>query len=261
MEIIIRPNSQEVAILGAKVIAQKVKEKPDCVLGLATGRTPVALYQELIRMHREEGLDFSQVSTFNLDEYVGLAADHNQSYRWFMNENFFDHINIKKENTHVPNGMAECLREECRNYERKIADAGGIDVQLLGIGSNGHIGFNEPTGSLNSRTWVKILSKSTITDNSDLFDKLEDVPRYCLTMGIGTILEARKCLVLANGHRKSKAVSEMIEGPISSMCPASALQYHQQVTAIFDEEAAARLNYADHYRWIDENKLTWQRYD
>ncbi|MCX6935564.1 MAG: glucosamine-6-phosphate deaminase, partial [Verrucomicrobia bacterium] len=158
MEILIQPDGKTGCLLGARVIARKIREKPDCVLGLATGRTPLRLYGELVRMHREEKLDFCRVTTFNLDEYVGLAPSHPQSYRHFMEENFFSHVNIDSSRTHVPEGTATDLRQACRDYERAIRDAGGIDLQLLGLGNNGHIGFNEPTGSLNSRTWIKILS-------------------------------------------------------------------------------------------------------
>ena len=261
MEVIIVENAEKASELAAKVIAKQVREKPKSVLGLATGRTPLQTYRNLIRMHREEGLSFADVTTFNLDEYVGLSPQHPQSYRYFMDAELFSQIDIPSENTHLPKGFSDHPREECRTYERMIQEAGGIDLQVLGLGSNGHIGFNEPTGSLNSRTWVKILSENTIKDNGDLFDDPDEVPRYCLTMGIGTIMEARRILVLAFGHRKAPAVAGMIEGAITSMCPASALQFHQRVIAIIDEEAAARLDHSAHYKWIDRHKLPWQRYD
>jgi len=261
MEVLIRPTPEAASVLGAKIVAEKVREQPDAVLGLATGRSPIRLYDELIRMHREEGLDFSRVTTFNLDEYVGLSPEHPQSYRFFMEERLFRHINIKPENTHLPNGVADDLREACRDYERRIEAAGGIDLQLLGLGSNGHIGFNEPTGSLNSRTWIKILSQQTIEDNAELFDDPDEVPRHCLTMGVGTIMEAERCLVLAFGHGKAKAVASVVEGGLTAMCPGSALQMHPRSMVLIDEDAAARLDHADHYRWIDRNKLPWQRYD
>src|SRR5436305_741007 len=169
MEVLIRDSAETGCILGAKILATVVREKPDAVLGLATGRTPLRLYQELIRLHRSEGLDFSRVTTFNLDEYVGLPSSHEQSYRYFMQENLFRHINIDLRKTNVPDGTARDLHAECRAYEDKIIAAGGIDLQLLGLGRNGHIGFNEPTGSLRSRTWVKILSEQTLRDNSEGF--------------------------------------------------------------------------------------------
>jgi len=261
MEVIIRPNADAGCVLGAKMIARLVRDKPNCVLGLATGRTPLRLYQELIRQHREEGLDFSRVTTFNLDEYVGLPATHDQSYRHFMRENFFRHINIDQARTHVPDGTAADLHAECRGYEQRIADAGGIDLQLLGLGRNGHIGFNEPSGSLRSRTWIKILSEQTLRDNSDAFHAPAAMPRHAITMGVGTILDARRCLLLAFGPAKTRAVERMIEGPLAAICPASALQLHPRATVIVDEASASALQYADHYRWIDANKLPWQRYD
>src|SRR5471030_2707007 len=209
MEVLIRDNAETGCVLGANIIARVVREKPNAVLGLATGRTPLRLYQELIRLHRNEGLDFSRVTTFNLDEYVGLPADHDHSYRWFMRENLFRHLNIDQQRTHVPDCTAADLHAECRDYEKKIEAAGGIDLQLLGLGRNGHIGFNEPTGSLRSRTWVKILSEQTLRDNSAVFGSLDDMPKHALTMGIGTILDAKRCLLLAFGPPKARAVEQM----------------------------------------------------
>jgi glucosamine-6-phosphate deaminase len=259
MEVIIRDSAETGCILGAKIIANVVRDKPNAVLGLATGRTPLRLYQELIRLHRDEGLDFSLVTTFNLDEYVGLPATHDQSYRYFMQENLFRHINIDVRRTNVPNGTAKDLQAECRGYEERIAQAGGIDIQLLGLGRNGHIGFNEPTGSLRSRTWIKILSEQTLKDNSEVFGSLEAMPKHAITMGIGTILDARRCLLLAFGPAKVRAVEHMVEGPLSAICPGSALQLHPRATVILDENSAAGLHYADHYRWIDKHKLDWQK--
>ena len=261
MEVLIRDNADAGCVLGAKIIARVVREKPDAVLGLATGRTPLRLYQELIRMHREEGLDFSRVTTFNLDEYVGLPATHDQSYRYFMRENLFQHINIDQKRTHVPDVTAADLHAECRSYEKRIEAAGGIDLQLLGLGRNGHIGFNEPTGSLRSRTGVKILSEQTLKDNSAVFGSLAAMPKHALTMGIGTILDARRIILLAFGPAKVRAVEHMVEGPLAAICPGSALQMHPRATVILDENSAAGLHYADHYRWIDSQKLPWQRYD
>ncbi|MDB6128043.1 MAG: nagB, partial [Verrucomicrobia bacterium] len=216
MEVIIRKDAETGCLLGAKIIARLVREKPTSVLGLATGRTPLRLYQELIRMHRDEGLDFSRITTFNLDEYVGLPETNDQSYHYFMRENFFRHINIDLRRTHVPNGIAADLHDECRDYEKRIIEAGGIDLQLLGLGRNGHIGFNEPSGSLRSRTWIKILSEQTLEDNSDVFGPRGGMPRYAITMGIGTILDARRCLLLAFGPPKTRAVERMIEGPLAA---------------------------------------------
>jgi len=261
VEIIVQENREKASLLAAKVMAKQVREKPESVLGFATGRTPQGMYRELVRLHQEEGLSFKEASSFNLDEYIGLSPEHPQSYHHFMNEELFKHIDIEPKRTRLPRGDSERPRLECVAYEDAIKEAGGIDLQVLGLGANGHIGFNEPTGSLNSRTWVKILSENTIRDNSDLFDDPAEVPRHCITMGVGTIMEAERILVLAFGHHKAKAVADMIEGPLTAMCPASALQFHRRVIVIVDEEAAARLDNAEHYRWIDQNKLPWQRYD
>jgi glucosamine-6-phosphate deaminase len=260
MEVLIRDTAEEVSLLGAQIAALLLRRRPHCVLGLATGRTPLRLYGELIRLHQKEGLDFSQVTTFNLDEYVGLSPEHPQSYHYYMRENLFRHVNIPMAATHVPDGYTGDLRQNCKDYEKTIVDAGGIDLQLLGIGANGHIGFNEPTGSLRSRTWIKILSEKTLKDNASNFSSPDEQPRHVVTMGIGTILEARHCVVLACGSQKSIAVKAMIEGPLSAMCPASALQLHPRVTVIIDAAAAARLDHLEHYRWIEQHKLDWQKY-
>lgn len=261
MEVLIRDDDDGGSRLAAAVVAKLVREKPNAVLGLATGRTPLLLYQELVRLHREDGLSFRGVTTFNLDEYVGLPPNHSQSYRRFMDENLFRHIDVDPVRTHVPDGMASDLHAECRRYEEGISAAGGIDLQVLGVGRNGHIGFNEPTGSLRSRTWLKILSEQTLKDNGPAFGSMDAMPRHALTMGIGTILDARHCLLLAFGPAKVRAVAEMIEGPISAMWPATALQLHPRVTVIVDEAAAGGLRYADHYRWVDRHRLEWQRWE
>ncbi len=261
MEVLIRDNADAGCLLAARIIARLVREKPNAVLGLATGRTPLCLYQELIRQHREEGLSFREVTTFNLDEYVGLPATHAQSYRFFMDDNFFRHIDIDRARTHVPDGTAADLHAECRGYEERIAAAGGIDLQLLGLGRNGHIGFNEPTGSLRSRTWIKILSEQTLRDNSAVFGDFATMPRHAITMGVGTILDAERVLLLAFGPAKVRAVVDMVEGPLAAVCPASALQLHPRATVLLDEPSAAGLRFADHYRWIDRHKLDWQRHE
>jgi glucosamine-6-phosphate deaminase len=228
MEIIIQPTPAEASVIAARIIAQLVRRKPDCVLGLATGSTPVATYKELIRMHREEGLDFSHVTTFNLDEYVGLPPEHAQSYHEFMRENLFRHINVNPQRIHIPNGMAADVPRQCAEYEESIRAAGGIDLQILGIGSDGHIGFNEPTSSLASRTRIKTLTERTRQDNARFFDNdLSQVPMHCITMGVGTIMECRQVLLLAFGANKANAVAEAVEGPISAMNPASILQMHE----------------------------------
>ncbi len=254
MEVIIKKTYEEISREGAEIIRDELKKKPDMVLGLATGSTPLGLYRELVKMHKEEGLDFSQVTTFNLDEYVGLPPDHQQSYRYFMNENLFDHINIKMENTHVPDGMAENLEKHCEEYEEEIKKAGGIDLQVLGIGSDGHIAFNEPFSSLASRTRVKTLMKQTIEDNSRFFEKEEDVPIFAITMGIGSIMESRKALLFANGGKKAEVIAKAIEGPVTSRVTASMLQLHPAVIYLLDSNAASKLENRDYYDWVYENK-------
>jgi glucosamine-6-phosphate deaminase len=241
MEVIVKDNYDEMSKLAARLIADVVRQKPRCVLGLATGSTPLGTYQELIRLHKEEGLDFSQVVTFNLDEYIGLPPEHDQSYHYFMHENLFDHINIPPSNIHLPPGMEEDIVAACERYEQMIRDAGGIDIQLLGIGANGHIAFNEPGSSLGSRTRIKTLDQKTIEDNSRFFDRIEDVPRYAVTMGIGTIMDSRFLLLLANKANKAHAISITVEGPVTALVPATIVQLHPHATIIVDQEAAAEL--------------------
>jgi len=252
MRVIITKNYDEMSKEAAKIVVDLIRKKPKCVLGLATGSTPVGLYKELVRMHKEEGLDFSKVVTFNLDEYYGLSPDHPQSYRYFMDVNLFNGINIKKENTHVPNGKVpvEKIEEYCKNYEEMIKKAGGIDLQVLGIGGDGHIGFNEPGSPIFSRTRLVALDEQTIKDNSRFFEKIEDVPRFALTMGVGTILEAKEIIFLASGEKKAEVVAKAIEGPITSQITASALQLHPRVTVILDEAAASKLKRKEYYKFV-----------
>ena len=241
MEVIVKADYDAMSKCAAEVVAEVIRNKPRAVIGLATGSSPIGLYKELIRMHKEEGLDFSQVVTFNLDEYVGLEPTHDQSYRYFMNDNLFNHINIPIENTNVPDGLADDIAEGCAEYEDKILDNGGIDIQVLGIGGNGHIAFNEPGSSLASRTRVKTLNDETITDNARFFEKKEDVPRFAVTMGIGTIMDARKVVLVANKANKAVGVANLVEGPITASCPASILQVHENVVVVTDKDAAANL--------------------
>ncbi len=224
------------------------------MLGLATGSTPVGTYQALVRKHNEEGLDFSKVITFNLDEYLDLPPSHDQSYRYFMDQHLLNHINVDARNIHVPYGHAEDVEEFCDWYEAEIVRSGGIDLQLLGIGGDGHIAFNEPGSSLGSRTRLKTLTKQTIEDNARFFDRAEDVPRFAITMGVGTIMEAKEIIMLASGAKKATIVAEAIEGPITAQVSASVLQMHPHVTVIVDKEAGAKLKRADYYRWIFQEK-------
>lgn len=255
MRVIIQSSPEEASRRAAGVIAEMVTKKPNCVLGMATGSTPLLLYRELIRLHREEGLDFSQVSTFNLDEYVGLGPMHPQSYRHFMNQNLFEQINIDPSRTHVPDGRALDFDTHCRLYEQKIKDIGGIDLQILGVGTDGHIAFNEPGSSLGSRTRLKTLASETIRDNARFFGGEDKVPRLAITMGIGTILESRRCLFLAFGAHKALAVRDTVEGPITAQVTASALQLHREVIGLFDEAAARLLVRRDYYADVERAQL------
>ena len=255
MEIIIQPDQSAAIRVAAQVIARVLKEKPNAVLGLATGSSPVLLYRQLIDMK----LDWSQVRSFNLDEYVGLPPTHSQSYHHFMQENLFKHVNIRPENTHIPDGQAKDIPGFCQDYEKKIADAGGIDLQILGIGTDGHIAFNEPSSSLVSRTRIKTLTPETRRDNARFFESEADVPMYAITMGVGTIMEARKIVLLAFGENKTDAVAGALEGPVSSSNTASILQMHPDARFYLDPAAAGGLKRADYYRWLYDNKPDWQR--
>jgi glucosamine-6-phosphate deaminase len=253
MLVMLKTNRDELNREAARIIASAVRRDPSLTLGLATGSTTIGVYAELARMHREEGLDFSKVVTFNLDEYVGLPADHPQSFRYFMQENLFSHINVDPANIHIPDGTCRGNYDEyCASYEKSIRQAGGIDLQILGIGRNGHIGFNEPASSLGSRTRLKALTRETLEDNRKFFASVEEMPKCAITVGIGTILEARRIVLLAAGSSKAKAVARAIEGPITASVTASALQLHPDVTFIVNEEAAAELAQKDYYRRILE---------
>ncbi|WP_312112261.1 glucosamine-6-phosphate deaminase [Brevibacillus reuszeri] len=244
MKLIIVKDYGELGKKAAGLVADEVKSNPKVVLGLATGGTPVGMYRELIKLHQEESIDFSQASSFNLDEYVGLAATHPQSYRAYMQENLFDHINLPAGHTHVPTGDAADLQQECASYETAIREAGGIDIQVLGIGNNGHIGFNEPGSSVESTTRVVQLTESTIEANARYFASIEEVPTQAISMGIKTILGAKKVVLLASGETKAEAVRLMLEGEATADVPASLLQHHQDVTVIVDEAAASQLTVA-----------------
>jgi len=254
MEVKIKPTYEEMSKAAALEVARLLNTKPDAVLGMATGSTPLGLYQELVRMHREEGLDFSQVTTFNLDEYVGLAPNHSQSYHYFMHEHFFQHVNVPKQHIYIPSGNTSNYAAFCAWYEQRIEECGGIDIQILGIGSDGHVAFNEPGSSLTSRTRLKTLARQTIEDNARFFDKPEDVPIYAITMGVGTILEAKQLLLLANGENKAWAVGAAIEGPVTGMVTASALQMHPSAMVFMDDPAAGQLKMREYYDWIEERR-------
>jgi len=231
----------ELSSKAAQLITEQIIKKKNSVLGLATGSTPIGVYQELIGKFQKGELDFSEVITFNLDEYYGLSPEHPQSYYFFMWDIFFKHINIKKENVHLLNGVTENVDKECKQYEDLIKKNGGIDLQILGIGDNGHIGFNEPDVSLNTKTHLVNLTAKTIKANSRFFNDVQEVPRQAITMGIGTIMRARKIILLASGKRKAKVIERTINGPVNTKVPASVLQLHNDVTIVVDQKAASRL--------------------
>ena len=237
----------------ARIIAASVRRKPSLVLGLATGSTTLGMYRELVRMHLEDALDFSKAMTFNLDEYIGLTPEHPRSFHFFMQRNFFSRVNVPQAHIQIPDGTIRNGYEEyCATYEAAIQAAGGIDLQILGIGRDGHIGFNEPASSLGSRTRPKTLSRTTLDDNQRDFSPGEEMPTAAITMGIGTILEARHIVLLASGAAKAKAVAKAIEGPITASVSASALQLHPDVTFLVDEGAAKELAQTDYYRRVME---------
>jgi len=252
MRVVILPTADDVARYCAQQIIQQVQQKPNAVLGLATGSTPIASYKKLIRACDDKELSFAKASSFNLDEYIGLAPDHPQSYRYFMNQELFHHIDIKLENTFIPNGSNTDFEKNCQSYEEQILQKGGIDLQLLGIGENGHIGFNEPSSSLNSRTRVKTLSPQTIANNAHFFKVGETQPQLAITMGIGTIMETKRVILLATGSQKKQAVADLIEGPISAFSPASMLQMHPKAMIIIDQSAAELLTLKDYYLHVEE---------
>ncbi len=257
MELVIRPDADSAAHLVAALIAKALREKPHLVLGLATGRTMERVYAHLVRMHKDEGLDFSLCRTFNLDEYIGIPPEHPGSYRFYMNRHLFSQINIDIRNTFLPNGMASDLKAACRHYEELIAEFGGIDLQLLGIGSDGHIGFNESLSALKSRTRDKALAPSTIEVNRTLFDDPKEMPMRAITMGVGTILDARAILLLVTGSTKADILAKAVEGPITSMVSATALQLHPRCRVIVDEHAAVKLQAQAYYRRIFDTEPEW----
>lgn len=241
MRIIIAKNYDELSKMAAAQIANLINEKPNCVLGLATGSSPIGMYKELIKLNKEGEINFSKVTTINLDEYRGLSNENPQSYRYFMDVNLFNHINIDKNKTFVPNGMTEDIEKECKEYDERIEKLGGMDLQVLGIGHNGHIGFNEPSDYLNLGTHLTNLSKDTIDANSRFFKTVEEVPTQAITMGLGGIMKAKKILLLANGEKKADIIAKLVEGKISTRVPASILQVHSNVLIIVDEAAGLRL--------------------
>jgi len=254
MEVIIKTNYDLMCDETVGLIHKAWQKKKNLVMGLATGKTPLGVYEGLIRLYGERRMDFSEVIAFGLDEYLGLGEDHPESFAFYLKKNLYQHVNIKKENILGLEGFPENIENHCQEYEDRIKDVGGIDIQILGIGKNGHIGFNEPSSSLASRTRIKTLTRETIDANTRFFQDVNEIPRYCLTMGIGTIIESGTVILLASGKDKSLAIQQSIEGPISATVPASILQLHPQVKFICDEDAASQLSRKDYYKWVYDHK-------
>lgn len=261
MEIVICKDPAEVGRVAAARVAKVAREVgPGVVLGVATGSSPLALYDELAAMVRAGTLDLSQASAFALDEYVGMPIGHPESYSEVIRRTVTEPLQMDPARVRTPDGHAEDLMGAAKAYDQAIADAGGIDVQILGIGSNGHIGFNEPASSLSSRTRVKTLTKQTRIDNARFFDgDIDQVPVYCVTQGLGTILDARSCVLVAQGAGKADAIAKIVEGPVTASVPGSVLQLHEHALVVVDEQAAAKLENADYYRYIYETKPDWQK--
>jgi glucosamine-6-phosphate deaminase len=262
MEIAIFKDSKQASQAASSLIARSINQKANhIVLGLATGQTPTQTYAELIKLHLRGRLSFKGVTSFNLDEYVGIADSDPRSYNSYMQTHLFGKIDIDPSRCHIPNGMNLDTEAECHSYEKKIQEAGGIDLQVLGLGQDAHLGFNEPSSSLASRTRLKTLTEDTRRANAAYFESIEHVPKHVLTMGLGTILEARHCVLLAFGRNKSDSVERMVEGPISASVPASILQMHPKCTVILDQDAAANLKRKDYYVEVFESKPIWQRWE
>ena len=242
MRIIKAPDYQSMSRMAANIISAQIIMKPKCVLGLATGSTPLGIYAQLIDWYKKGDLDFSEVQTINLDEYKGLAPDNDQSYRYFMNQNLFNHINIDMKNTYVPDGLEMDSEKACNDYNNIILNSGGVYMQLLGLGNNGHIGFNEPGEAFEKMTHCVKLTDSTVQANSRFFETIDEVPKEAYTMGIKSIMQARKIVVVVNGSKKAQIVKEAFFGPVTPKVPASVLQLHNDVTLVGDEEALALLD-------------------
>jgi glucosamine-6-phosphate deaminase len=258
VEVVILPDAAAVARLAADAIAALLTRRPDAVLGLATGSSPLGVYDELATRCAAGRVSFTQATAFLLDEYVGLPAGHSQSYRQVIERELVDRVDLRSSAVHGPDGSASDLPAACRAYEQAIADAGGVDLQLLGIGTDGHVAFNEPSSSLASRTRLKTLTEQTRKDNARFFDSADEVPHHVLTQGLGTIGEARHVVLLATGAGKSAAVRDMVEGPVSALCPASVLQLHPHASVLLDEDAARDLTLADYFRETWAAKPSWQ---
>ena len=246
MRIIVCENYEEVSKKAAQMILSQVTLKPNSVLGLATGSTPIGMYENLVNLNKKGDIDFSEVRTFNLDEYYNLPKENNQSYHYFMHQNLFNHININSENIHIPNGMTNDVNAECERYDELIKESGGIDIQVLGIGNNAHIGFNEPTINFEKGTHLVELDDSTIEANSRFFDNIEDVPKKAITMGVGSIFKSRKIMLIATGENKAEAIYNTVYGKVVPEVPASILQFHSDIVLILDKDAAKLLKEEDY---------------
>ncbi|HEY9356434.1 MAG TPA: glucosamine-6-phosphate deaminase [Arthrobacter sp.] len=257
MEVVILPGSRQIGQLAADAVEALLRRKPGAVLGLATGSSPLPVYNELAVRH-ERGLDFSAAHAFALDEYVGLEPGHPESYREVIRREFTNRVNIRPENVHTPDGAAADIPAACQAYEDRMRSMGGVDLQFLGVGTDGHIGFNEPGSSFASRTRIKSLIEQTRRDNARFFGSLAEVPHHVITQGLGTILEARHVVLIATGAQKAPTVRDFVEGPVSAICPASVLQFHPHATVLLDEAAASSLKLADFYRHTYDNKPAWQ---
>jgi glucosamine-6-phosphate deaminase len=258
VEVIVVPTADAACLRAARIVARLLRAKPEAALALPTGTTPRAIYAELVRQHRDEGLSFARAAAFSLDEYVGLPPDHPGSFRRAMHEALYRHVDLPPDRAHAPDGQAADLAAAGARYEAAIVAAGGLDLALLGLGTDGHIAFNEPTSSFGSRTRLKTLADETRAANQSAFGD-EPVPRHALTVGIATILSARRCLLVAFGAAKATAVARMVEGPQAALVPASALQLHPQATVIVDEAAAEGLALRSYYDVVAAAKPAWQR--
>ncbi|NFS10443.1 glucosamine-6-phosphate deaminase [Clostridium botulinum] len=246
MKILVCENYDKLSEKAAQIIMSQITLKSNSILGLATGSTPIGMYKKLVEMYENKMIDFSDVKTFNLDEYQNLPISNDQSYHYFMDDNLFNYINVKRENIHIPNGMANDIENECIEYDNLIKEAGGIDIQVLGIGNNAHIGFNEPTVSFEKKTYVVELEESTKIANARFFNSLDEVPSKAITMGIGSIFESKKIMLLATGENKAKAIYDTIYGKVTPEVPASILQFHDDAIVILDKKAASLLNPKDY---------------
>lgn len=260
MEVIIQPDAESASIVAARIVARLIRKKPDTVLSLSAGNSPLLLFRELIRLHEEDDLDFSQVTAFCLDEYIGVSSDHPCAFAQFLSENLYEQINIRQDKIHFFDGMAKNIPAQCSAYEDAIRAAGGIDMQILGIGTDGHMGFNDPSSSLASRTRIKTLTDNARKEVQRFFKTPSEAPKHCLTMGIATIMESRTVMLLAFGDTKADAVAKTVEGPISSMVPASVLQWHPSAKLLADSAAGSSLERRNYYKYVYENKPPWQQY-